>query len=68
MELPDAEKAVIRDVIGMIRGLKQSPSWQVARAARKWESGIVCFIKFRLIRRASLTGERMKPGVSPARG
>src|ERR1041385_1762261 len=53
--VPAAEKAVIRDVIGMIRGLKRSRSVPVAEAARKWERGLTCFIKFRLM------GERPRP-------
>lgn len=54
LEVPDAEKAVIRDVLTSIRGLKGSRSPQVGQAARKWERSIACFIRFRLI------GEKQK--------
>jgi hypothetical protein len=58
------EKAVIRDVVGAIRGLKRSRSWQVAQAARKWERGITCFIKVRLIndRKAEAKGSAKENG------
>ena len=49
LEVPAAEKAVIRDVINSIRGLKNSRSGPVAMAARKWERSLACFIKFRLM-------------------
>jgi len=49
LDVPDAEKAVIRDVLKSIRGLKGSCSPMVGRAARKWERSIACFIKFRLM-------------------
>ena len=49
LAVPAAEKAVIRDVISSIRGLKNSRSGPVARAARKWERSLACFIKFRLM-------------------
>jgi hypothetical protein len=48
-EVPAAEKAVIRDVLTAIRGLKASRSLLVGQAARKWERSIACFIKFRLM-------------------
>lgn len=53
IEVPDAEKAVIRDVLTAIRGLKASRSAPVGLAARKWERSIACFIKFRLMGGAS---------------
>jgi len=59
--VPDAEKAVIRGLIRSARGLKRSPSWQVAQAARKWERSITCFIKFRLM------GETPRKGLRPTR-
>ena len=60
LEVPAAEKAVIRDVISSIRGLKNSRSGPVAMAARKWERSIGCFIKFRLMGGASRTGQQRK--------
>lgn len=79
LEVPAAEKAVIRDVINSIRGLKSSRSWPVAMAARKWERSIGCFIKFRLMgerpqRRRTLPsaeprcGDGARPTSSPASG
>ena len=62
LEVPAAEKAVIRDVISSIRGLKNSRSGPVAMAARKWERSIGCFIKFRLMGGASRTGQQRKMG------
>jgi hypothetical protein len=76
LEVPDAEKAVIRDVLTSIRGLKGSRSPQVGQAARKWERSIACFIKFRLmggassLRRrftSSRSASRNQQGASPAR-
>lgn len=83
-DVPAAEKAVIRGILGSARGLKQSRLWPVAQAARKWESGIACFIKSRLMgerRRTGLPGAqvgarptasptcgRSQPGVSPTQG
>jgi hypothetical protein len=55
LAVPQSEKAVIRDVVASIRGLKRSKSPQISQAARKWERGIVCFIRFRLM------GERPRP-------
>ena len=80
LEVPAAEKAVIRDVINSIRGLKSSRSGPVAMAARKWERSLACFIKFRLMhlpvrrqgRRGNLgnTASAAEPrqGNSPQRG
>lgn len=79
LEVPAAEKAVIRDVISSIRGLKNSRSGPVAMAARKWERSIGCFIKFRLMgerpqrRRTSPSaeprcGDSARPTSSPTSG
>jgi len=35
-----------------VRGAKNSRSLEVARAARRWESGLACFIKTRLQNRS----------------
>lgn len=53
LDVPEVEKAVIRDVLTSIRGLKGSRSPLVGQAARKWERSIACFIKFRLMGGAS---------------
>ena len=47
--VPAAEKAVLRDMLSSIRGVKGSQSGAFAQAARKWERRIACFIKFRLM-------------------
>ena len=60
LELPAAEKTVIREVIKSIRGLKSNRSGEAAMAARKWERSIGCFIKFRLIGKAA-RGHRFTP-------
>lgn len=49
--VPDGEKAVIRGLIRMLRGARRSQVPGVAQAARRWESGLVCFIKARLMNR-----------------
>lgn len=81
LAVPQSEKAVIRDVVASIRGLKRSKSPQISQAARKWERGIVCFIRFQLMsasrtghqRQARLTissraSERSQRGASPDQG
>src|SRR5271165_6708106 len=46
--LPSGEKHFIRALIGMIRSAKHSQVTEVARAARKWETGLTFFFKVRL--------------------
>jgi hypothetical protein len=48
-DLSAGEKAVIRTLIEGMRALKRSGECQVAQAAYKWERGITCFIKVRLM-------------------
>jgi hypothetical protein len=71
--LPAGEKDVIRSIMRMLRSAKQSQVRDVARAADKWEKGIGCFIKVRLMhtrrRRPFIScqlASRNRPGVSPA--
>jgi hypothetical protein len=47
--LSQGERRLIRSVMGLLRGAKRSQVVEVARAAAKWERGIGCFIKVRLI-------------------
>jgi hypothetical protein len=47
--LPVGERALIRAVVRMLRSARRSRVREVARAAVKWERGICCFIKVRLI-------------------
>jgi hypothetical protein len=47
--LPGGERALIRAVVWMLRGAKQSQIREVAQAAAKWERGIGFFIKVRLM-------------------
>ena len=46
--LSNGEKHVIWCVMRMLRGAKRSELSDVAQAAKKWERGIACFIKWRL--------------------
>lgn len=46
--LPRAEKELIRTLMRLVQGAKTSESYEVARAARKWESGLAFFFKSRL--------------------
>ena len=47
--VPAEEKHLICTIMGMVRGLKRSRVPQVASAAQKWERGLGCFIKLRLM-------------------
>jgi len=49
--LTRGEKLFLRSLMRMIQGAKRSQVVEVARAARKWESGRGCFIKVRLMHR-----------------
>ena len=75
--LSDGERGLIWSVMKLLRGAKRSEVEEVARAAAKWESGIGCFIKLRLMsaRRTGhpLRGEKRSQGrvtitVTPAPG
>jgi len=46
--LSSGEKDFIRALIWMVQGAKRSQVIEVARAARKWESGLAFFFKVRL--------------------
>jgi hypothetical protein len=52
--IPEGEKSLLHAIARMLRSAKRSELHEVARAAAKWERGIGCFIKVRLI------GERRK--------
>ena len=52
--LPGGERALIGAVVRMLRSARRSQVREVARAAVKWERGIGCFIKVRLM------GEKQK--------
>ena len=47
--VPVGERKVIRAVVEMLRGAKRSEFREVARAAAKWERGLGCFIRVRLV-------------------
>jgi hypothetical protein len=47
--IPEGEKALLHTIARMLRSAKRSELQEVARAAAKWERGIGCFIKVRLI-------------------
>ena len=46
--LSNGEKDLIRALMRMVQGAKRSEIVEVARAARKWESGLTFFFKLRL--------------------
>ena len=59
--LSQGERRLICSLMGMLRGAKRSQVVEVARAAAKWERGLGCFIKVRLIHeRSSRTGARRR--------
>jgi hypothetical protein len=73
--LPTGEKDLIRSIMRMLRSAKRSQVRDVARAADKWEKGIGCFIKVRLMnsrrRRPVIScqlASRSRQGVSPVQG
>ena len=47
--LPEGERQLIRGLERMLGGAKRSQVPEVARAARKWEASLNCFIKVRLM-------------------
>jgi hypothetical protein len=47
--VPEGEKTLLHALARMLRGAKRSQLAEVARAAAKWERGIGCFIKVRLM-------------------
>jgi hypothetical protein len=72
--LTPGERKLICSLMRMLRGAKRSQLQDVARAAVKWERGIGCFIKVRLMndRKTRLaiscrSVSRSQPDVSPAR-
>ena len=56
--LTPGEQKLICNLMRMLRGAKHSQLQDVARAAAKWERGIGCFIKVRLMNGASRTCHR----------
>jgi hypothetical protein len=49
MAVPAGERALLHAIARMLRSARRSPWLEVARAAAKWERGIGCFIKVRLM-------------------
>ena len=47
--VPEGEKTLLHTIARMLRSAKRSELQEVARAAAKWERGIGCFVKVRLI-------------------
>ena len=73
--LTPGERKLICSLMRMLRGAKRSQLLDVARAAAKWERGIGCFIKVRLIndRKPRVTiscrsVSRSQSGAFPSRG
>lgn len=58
--LSGGEKQFIWALMRMIQGAKHSQVVEVARAAAKWEAGLACFIKVRLMHR-----RRQSPSAPP---
>ena len=59
--LSNGERCLIWSMMKLLRGAKRSEVEEVARAAAKWESGIGCFIKVRLMSMAT-KGRRVESG------
>jgi len=51
--LSQGERRLICSLMGLLRGAKRCQVAEVARAAAKWERGIGCFIKVRLMGQAA---------------
>ena len=47
--IPEGEKTLLHAIARLLRSAKRSELQEVARAAAKWERGIGCFVKVRLI-------------------
>jgi hypothetical protein len=61
--VPKGERALLQAIARILRSAKRSHLPEVARAAAKWERGIGCFVKVRLIRekqRAESTARRSR--------
>ncbi len=58
--VPEEERAVLRSLVRMLQSAKRSRVAGVARAARKWELGLGCFVKVRLLN--SCPGRRGQKG------
>lgn len=56
--VPKGERALLRAVAHMLRSAKRSERRDVARAAVKWERGLGCFIRVRL-----MNAQRKRRGV-----
>ena len=59
--LSNGERRLIWSVMKLLRGAKRSEVEEVARAAAKWESGIGCFIKLRLMSTAPTVRRPARP-------
>ena len=62
--LSQGERRLICSVMGLLRGAKRSQFNDVANAAAKWERGIGCFIKVRLMNGGSATGKRARASIT----
>ncbi len=65
--VPGGERAVIHAVLWMLRGARRSRVREVAQAAVKWERGLACFIKVRLMGEKQ-AAERRNGGRNQLRG
>ena len=63
MAVPAGERALLRAIARLLRSAKCSQLPEVARAAAKWERGIGCFVKVRLIgEKQRVESRRLKSG------
>ena len=59
--VPAGEKHVLRMVVDHLRKAKADP--KMAAAAAKWETRLICFIRFRLIGQAARWQVRSRTGI-----
>jgi len=59
--VPAGEKYVLRLIVDHLRKAKADPT--MAAAAAKWETRLICFIKFRLIGQAARWQVRSRTGI-----
>lgn len=63
--VPAGERTLLRAIARMLRSAKRSQLQEVARAAAKWERGLGCFIKVRLMHEGSRRKGSFRVGKRP---
>jgi len=69
--IPEGEKMLLHAIARLLRSAKRSQLQEVARAAAKWERGIGCFVKVRLMwekRKAENRKQKSELGWQPMGG